>query len=455
MELASRKQRRAESVSVDRGAPAQATATPWSSPGRRAFMLALALIGLILLLRATRTPTTPTVASEASEEVPLDLAVLSGTDVDAGVAPPQPVSPPDSSSVPAAAPAADAANPPQDNVNTAAPQAKDGAASAKYYWRPSVHEPRRTKWCDAQSCPANERDRTSLWAYHQMKQQLAQNVSVRHKCTYPITIGLEDGYFYAEDWFGPITQEMIATLDQCTVPCFVRQKDHADVKSSDIKLVAVGGEGVPRGHPDQKLAVFSLESAWWQHDPKSLKHTDILISYSRFADVPVNYAFFARIRNASTLPDPPKLPDECNLFPRKGLLNMNVPATMIQRDDKAVSMSMIHKCDDKRKDWLGALMKRLVIHSYGACLHTEGLITGGAGKLQRVVQYPFFISMENEMLDDYITEKFYQGFCTENLLVYIGAPNIADYAPGPKSFVNAHDFGSVDELADYLLTHRD
>jgi hypothetical protein len=38
-----------------------------------------------------------------------------------------------------------------------------------------------------------------------------------------------------------------------------------------------------------------------------------------------------------------------------------------------------------------------------------------------------------------------------NLMVYWGAPNIQDYAPGPHSFINAHDFKGPKELAEYII----
>lgn len=41
------------------------------------------------------------------------------------------------------------------------------------------------------------------------------------------------------------------------------------------------------------------------------------------------------------------------------------------------------------------------------------------------------------------------------LQVYIGAPNIEEFAPGPKSFVNAKDFQSAEDLWNYLQQLND
>ena len=53
-------------------------------------------------------------------------------------------------------------------------------------------------------------------------------------------------------------------------------------------------------------------------------------------------------------------------------------------------------------------------------------------------------------MNDYITEKFYTGFISDSVMIYLGAPNAEDYAPAPHSFVNALDFDSPGSLSVYL-----
>ncbi len=54
-------------------------------------------------------------------------------------------------------------------------------------------------------------------------------------------------------------------------------------------------------------------------------------------------------------------------------------------------------------------------------------------------------------MEDYVTEKFYEGFLSDSLMVYLGAPNAERYAPAPHSFINAHDFDGLESLAAYML----
>ncbi len=39
--------------------------------------------------------------------------------------------------------------------------------------------------------------------------------------------------------------------------------------------------------------------------------------------------------------------------------------------------------------------------------------------------------------------------------IYLGAPNIAEYAPGPRSFINARDFATGQDLWGYLQRFMD
>ncbi len=47
-----------------------------------------------------------------------------------------------------------------------------------------------------------------------------------------------------------------------------------------------------------------------------------------------------------------------------------------------------------------------------------------------------------------------QGFLADTVLVYLGAPNAASYAPAPRSYVDALDFAGPVELAGFLQALR-
>lgn len=70
-------------------------------------------------------------------------------------------------------------------------------------------------------------------------------------------------------------------------------------------------------------------------------------------------------------------------------------------------------------------------------------------KLATIGRYRFCIAFENARQPDYVTEKLFQPLLAGTVPVYLGAPNVADYAP-PGSFINVEDFSGPRALAAYL-----
>ncbi|XP_018013214.1 alpha-(1,3)-fucosyltransferase C-like [Hyalella azteca] len=64
--------------------------------------------------------------------------------------------------------------------------------------------------------------------------------------------------------------------------------------------------------------------------------------------------------------------------------------------------------------------------------------------------YKFYLSFENSLCDDYITEKFFLTARYDILPVVFGLGAYEVVAP-PHSFINAFDFPSIRHLADYLI----
>jgi hypothetical protein len=77
----------------------------------------------------------------------------------------------------------------------------------------------------------------------------------------------------------------------------------------------------------------------------------------------------------------------------------------------------------------------------------------GSGNRKMLIasHYKYFISVENTIMDDYVTEKFYEGLLTDSVMVYLGAPNARSYAPSPQAFISALDFDGPAALATFLI----
>lgn len=98
------------------------------------------------------------------------------------------------------------------------------------------------------------------------------------------------------------------------------------------------------------------------------------------------------------------------------------------------------------------LMRHIAIDSWGRQLNNRRLVAdqGRSTKLALIARYRFTLAFENSIDDDYVTEKFFDPLIAGSVPVYLGAPNIAAYAPAENCFIDVRDFRTPALLADYL-----
>jgi hypothetical protein len=72
-------------------------------------------------------------------------------------------------------------------------------------------------------------------------------------------------------------------------------------------------------------------------------------------------------------------------------------------------------------------------------------------KHQIISRYKFTLAFENAISRDYVTEKFFDPLLAGSVPVYLGAPNVEEFAPGDHCFIDASHFDSPRALARYLM----
>lgn len=80
----------------------------------------------------------------------------------------------------------------------------------------------------------------------------------------------------------------------------------------------------------------------------------------------------------------------------------------------------------------------------------QGPDFGKQTKLAAIAPYKFCVAFENSIGIDYVTEKFFDPLLSGTVPVYLGAPNIEMFAPDENAFINASNFSTARELAQYL-----
>lgn len=93
------------------------------------------------------------------------------------------------------------------------------------------------------------------------------------------------------------------------------------------------------------------------------------------------------------------------------------------------------------------------VESLSSCLR-NALPPNGVhldNKTEVMRSYLFHFAFENQLTDDYITEKLWGALASGTVPVYFGAPNVLDHVPS-RSIIHVHDYSSPQELITHLTT---
>jgi alpha-1,3-fucosyltransferase 10 len=191
--------------------------------------------------------------------------------------------------------------------------------------------------------------------------------------------------------------------------------------------------GDARKYPGQCWIAWSMESNAnypLLAAPDFMRHFDVTMTYEQESDVWTPY-----------------LP---HLQWWIDLQGMPVPA---KTEQAPVVMFQSSGVDRSGRESLAVeLSKHIGIDSYGRFMRNrrvEGPDLGRRTKLDIISRYRFCLAFENSIARDYVTEKLYDALLVGAVPVYLGAPNVAEFAP-LGSFINASEFTSPADLAAYL-----
>ena len=126
--------------------------------------------------------------------------------------------------------------------------------------------------------------------------------------------------------------------------------------------------------------------------------------------------------------------------------------------DKLAIFGISNHCGGQRMDIIRGLMKYIDISFFGKCatqFDTQNIIdcphNMGNGCGEEMKRYKFYLSFENSLCKDYITEKYWRNALERGLVpVVYGASKYTSDEVIPGSFINVADFDSIKSLANYL-----
>ncbi len=110
------------------------------------------------------------------------------------------------------------------------------------------------------------------------------------------------------------------------------------------------------------------------------------------------------------------------------------------------------KTHGRREDYFRELGKYITIDIYGNCGNKSCMPNElNRDKCDELLdEYKFYLSAENSLCADYVSEKFYRALRRDIIPVVYGGADYSAYAP-PHSYIHVADFPSPKELAEYLM----
>ncbi len=192
----------------------------------------------------------------------------------------------------------------------------------------------------------------------------------------------------------------------------------------------------PKKLPGQLWIAWSRECA--ENYPR-LKDTTFMhafdgtMTYRLDSDVPVPYVdYFSCAR---------ELLDALQTSPQEKTARAPVVAFISSRFNRS-----------GRREYMRELMRDLEIDSYGKFLNNARIPNDRwrPSKLEILPRYKFTLAFENAIARDYVTEKFFDPLLCGSVPIYLGAPNVDEFAPGDHCFINVNDFESPRALAAHL-----
>ncbi|XP_013397115.1 glycoprotein 3-alpha-L-fucosyltransferase A-like [Lingula anatina] len=114
---------------------------------------------------------------------------------------------------------------------------------------------------------------------------------------------------------------------------------------------------------------------------------------------------------------------------------------------------MVSKCvtRSQRERYVSELQKYIPVDVYGACGPLKCSKRDDKNCLDNINRdYKFYLSFENSISTDYITEKFWKMLDRDIVTVTRGPANYSRVGIKPEWHINTNDFKSPKDLADYL-----
>lgn len=255
---------------------------------------------------------------------------------------------------------------------------------------------------------------------------------------------------------GDIFQQQQCQVTECEIVVSQWQYPHRSLDSYDAILVNLNDQIVLDSLPNSRTRQLHQRYIFFTQEPPSgLEDYDRTffpdnyfnwtMTFRLDSDIPLIYG---RIRPAEE-PAPTSFEQVTDSIQQARLTSFASGKT------KLVAWMVSHcETDGRREDYVRQLKRYIDVDIYGDCGKLEcdrsQLFSSRLDCFDMIEsKYKFYLSFENSICQDYVTEKFFNIMKRNIIPVVYGGVNYSRIAP-PHSFIDARQY-EPKELADYLL----
>lgn len=212
-------------------------------------------------------------------------------------------------------------------------------------------------------------------------------------------------------------------------------------------------KALPYRTPNQTYAILLSESPHTLRDVKPYKLNNLFnvtIGYQLDSDIAYEYGgFLDKVTQEKVSPalNPHWRSYEEN-YNKSFLIQSNYTEIIASKTKMAVWFVSNCHPTSHRMELAKAMQKYISIDIYGKC---GKLICKDRSKCQEMMErdYKFYLSFENSLCEDYITEKVFSNMKKNIIPVIYNGANASRFLP-PHSYINVEDYPTVKELTDHM-----
>lgn len=208
----------------------------------------------------------------------------------------------------------------------------------------------------------------------------------------------------------------------------------------------------------QRFVYFNAESPeTFPSTPDAPGFYNWTMTYRHDSDIVRSYGWFEERNRPRMYPPPLQTSEWPIVYDEQTFLKQDYSSLLhLAKRPKKVAW-VVSNCDtaSRRDDYVRELRKYIEVDIFGKC-GSKTCDVGyqvGQNKFDNCTlalrDYKFYLSFENSLCSDYVTEKFFSRV-NQLVVIVMGGTNYSQVAP-PHSYINVMDYASPRELANYLL----